>query len=174
MKTLCPQCNIEIIQSPGSLHIHCPHCNTAYSICPECGNTNPPGQRYCNYCSATIIRTCAACRQDNWAGEDVCQFCGKPLDILESLANPASRDARARLLLQQEQALSIKRQEAIQAESRMEHFRRIEQQRQQELARNQERESKRERQTIVMIVLLTALVLFSIIIATLIWASQAP
>lgn len=167
MESHCPKCGKELTRSPGAVDFICPRCNEKYSICPNCSAVNPPGLKYCKLCQTATVRVCASCKYENWAGDETCYHCGHPID---PLTLSSSRSTRSRLLSQQDQALSIKHQEAMQAEARMERFRQIERERQQELGRVQDQDKKRENQIILSIFLFTAVLIIVIIALTLLWS----
>jgi class 3 adenylate cyclase/tetratricopeptide (TPR) repeat protein len=47
--------------------------------CPECGQDNPAGARFCNGCGARLAATCPTCGQPNPAGSRFCNGCGTRL-----------------------------------------------------------------------------------------------
>src|SRR6266508_2680746 len=47
--------------------------------CPACGTANPPENRFCGACGASLAVPCAVCGAANPAGNRFCGSCGSPL-----------------------------------------------------------------------------------------------
>src|SRR5262245_40459648 len=47
--------------------------------CPQCGQDNPPGAKFCASCGARLEVVCPACGHPNLPGSRFCNECGKPL-----------------------------------------------------------------------------------------------
>jgi class 3 adenylate cyclase/predicted ATPase len=45
-------------------------------ICNACGTQNPPGQKFCGECGATLVSGCPACGRENPPGQKFCGDCG--------------------------------------------------------------------------------------------------
>src|SRR5712691_4430175 len=48
-------------------------------ICPQCGQENPSGARFCMRCATKLSQSCPACETDNPLGAQFCLNCGTAL-----------------------------------------------------------------------------------------------
>jgi len=109
------------------------------------------------------VRVCPFCKQENWAGNESCIGCGRTLDLLEIMIQPASRDTRARLEAQQRQARLLKAQEEQASEARMARLWETERQRVEAIARDTAEIQRRERLVLAGIVFIIAFIVLLVI-----------
>ncbi len=170
----CPNCTAPLADIQEETAVHCRFCgitlNLHRSLCPGCGLLDRVERPLCHACGTTIVRTCPACRQKNWAGMESCTNCGGRLDMLEIMFRSRVRDTRERLELQQTGALLIKAREAAQAEARMERFRKMEWDRLNELAQRTAEKKKLERRVLGGILLGSALFALVMALIAALWA----
>jgi len=169
----CSSCGAPVMGVKDEAAYQCRFCgatiNFHRALCPDCGLLNPEGQRFCTQCGATVVRTCPHCEHDSWAGAEYCGNCGRPLDLLEIMTQSRLRDTRARMEVQQQEAMLLKRRETTQAEARMEQFWEMERQRLEKIASDTAENRKRERQVVGILLLAAAFFVLLIIIIAVLW-----
>ncbi len=170
----CPSCGAPITWDQKQRGVRCKFCNhwldVQHALCFNCGTLNQEGERFCSQCGSSIMRTCPACRHDNWGGAEHCANCGRILDLLEIMTQSRVRDTRARLQAQQREAFLIKQREAAESEVRMARFRAMERERQAELAQREAKQKEREQQMLIGIVIGAAAFVLVVIIVSILGA----
>lgn len=157
----CPFCGAPLSVSPETEEeSQCRYCgsvlNPGRTLCPDCGLLNRKEGGHCVHCGAAIVRRCAHCQAENWAGRETCRRCGEALDLLEVMTLPRRRNTRGRLNQQQEEAAAIKAREAAAGEARMAYFRDLDRQRQAEQARQQAEQAEQKRKMLIILAVAAA------------------
>jgi hypothetical protein len=176
----CPNCGAPVTNltlpsadgAPGDAIFQCPFCGTHVdmnrALCPQCAFLNHEGERFCGRCGAQVVRVCPFCKHENWAGNEFCARCGRTLDLLEIMTQSGSRDTRARLEAQRQQARLLKAQEESASEARMAQFWEMERQRVEAVARETAEKQRRERLMLAGIVFFIAVIVLLVIVVSVI------
>lgn len=69
----------------------------AVGSCPNCGNANHEGARFCAACGASLVSTCGVCGAELSAGARFCSACGAPTP--ERAPVPAGQERRVVTIL---------------------------------------------------------------------------
>jgi hypothetical protein len=166
----CPNCGAPaadlqlppVQETPGDALFQCRFCGThidlSRALCPQCAFLNREGERFCGRCGAQVVRVCPFCKHENWAGNEYCAGCGRTLDLLEVMTQAGSRDTRARLKAQQQQARLIKMREEKDSEARMARFWDMEHERLESVARDTAEKQRRERLLLAGVVFVIAFI----------------
>ena len=164
----CPNCRNPIDVREHGRHVTCAACSSHFilrgHLCPNCGTYHAVEKPFCGACGTAMERICRNCNTNNWTGDEYCSRCGRAMDIFEVLAllhkdarreYMARRLAEIRSLREQEEIASEKRMEELEAQA-TEHWDRL----QRRMAEKREKEKRTLRLT------LGAVALFFLIILT--------
>lgn len=79
--------------------VDCPVCHKNFvlngRLCPDCGRYHAKKTAVCSQCHHPLTHVCSECATSNWAGDDLCQKCGTPLDVLAGLKMGGERPLKA-------------------------------------------------------------------------------
>jgi hypothetical protein len=104
-----------------------------------------------------MVYSCPECSAKNWAGDDRCQTCDAPLDLVTLLTRHTN--TADRLYRQMRAANEIKSRESAASAARMARMREEERVRQKKLLQRQREQEARERKLLIIIGTVGALLL---------------
>lgn len=149
----CPHCAspVEIFEQDEM--VLCLGChqqiNLTNHLCPGCHHYHAEKTAVCGECGQTINRVCRHCQAINWAGNEFCQGCGRPLDIFELMVSHSDKATPDRLDRQMKEAQRYKKTEEEASRKRMAEFQAIEDERQAELQMRLQEKRRQERAMLV-------------------------
>ena len=144
----CPNCRneIEVMIGHGE-SVDCPVCHQNYvlngRLCPDCGRYHEKKTAVCSQCHHQLVRVCDECTSSNWAGDEVCQKCGTPLDVLSGLKVGGKRPLKAAWIEQ------INRDSEAASQERMAGMMEKEAQRQADAARYEAKKSAEDQKMVM-------------------------
>lgn len=158
---LCPACQSPIELDAKSAQVRCAACDTGialrYHMCPRCGAYHQDPVSACSGCGLGMVYSCPECSAKNWAGDDRCQTCDAPLDLVTLLTRHTN--TADRLYRQMRAANEIKSRESAASAARMARMREEERVRQKKLLQRQREQEARERKLLIIIGTVGALLL---------------
>jgi len=159
----CPNCRAEIEVMVGhGKSVDCSVCHQNFvlngRLCPDCGRYHEKKTAVCSQCHHQLTRVCDECATSNWAGDEVCQKCDTPLDVLSGLKVGGERPLKADWIEQ------INRDSEAASQQWMAGMMEKEDQRQADVARRDAKKNAEERKILIMAVVGVAIVVISVVI----------
>lgn len=159
----CPNCRAEMVvmDDHGDV-VDCAVCGRSFvlngRLCPDCGRYHEKKTAVCTQCHHPLIRNCDECTTANWAGDEVCQKCGTPLDVFSGLKVGGKRPLKADLIEQ------INRESEVNSQKRMAGMMEKEELRQADVARREAKKNAEETKMLLIALVGVAIIVISVII----------
>jgi uncharacterized protein YbaR (Trm112 family) len=151
----CPNCRNALAVSEDGRPVVCAGCGTQFllpgHLCYRCHMYHQQEAVICSQCSTPLNRVCPECRTSNWGGNEHCQSCGSPLDVMNVLSRQQKGFTADRLAQQMVTGRQIKQQEEEASQRRMAEMMAIEEARQLELRQRLRKQKEQERQMLVLL-----------------------
>jgi hypothetical protein len=166
----CPSCGAPHMGVVAGKRLSCSYCGAdfviAETVCPECANFNDPGTDFCVRCGTAISRLCTACGTRNWANAEICEHCGRSLDLIEEISARLSQTTQRRLQQQMDEAPAVKQLEEDSSRARSAALWEIEQRRQ-ELLFSEHQRAQAHEQRVVMLIVVGLLIFIALVVVAL-------